>query len=123
MFDVVFVTVLVSLIVQAGTVGILVKRLGFTEEVSGAHAEVAVLDSLVTDLIEVRLTPRSTVLGGRLKDHVMPDGARVALAVRDGATFVPDGDMVLMADDVLLVAVAPETSPDTLVSWATQQPD
>src|SRR4029077_14655971 len=39
-FDVVFVTVLVSLIVQAGTIGVLVRRLGFTEEVSGAVAEV-----------------------------------------------------------------------------------
>jgi cell volume regulation protein A len=120
-FDVVFVTVLVSLIVQAGTVGMLVKRLGFTEEVSGAQAEVAVLDSLVTDLIEVRLTAQSTVLGGRLRDHVMPDGARVALAVRDEQTFVPDGDTVLMADDVLLIAVAPDTTPETLVAWATQQ--
>jgi potassium/hydrogen antiporter len=120
-FDVVFVTVLVSLIVQAGTVGMLVKRLGFTDEVSGAEAEVAVLDSLVTDLIEVRLSQRSTVLGSRLRDHVMPDGARVALVVRDGQTFVPDGDMMLMAGDVLLVAVAPDTTPETLVSWATQQ--
>ena len=120
-FDVVFVTVLVSLIVQAGTVGMLVKRLGFTAEVSGAEAEVAVLDSLVADLIEVHLSPRSTVLGSRLRDHVMPDGARVALVVRDGQTFVPDGDMMLMAGDVLLVAVAPDTTPETLVAWATQQ--
>ena len=76
-FDVVFVTVLASLIVQAGTIGMLVKRLGFTEDVSGARAEVAVLDSLVTDLIEVRLTAQSRVLGSHLRDRVMPGGARV----------------------------------------------
>ena len=51
--------------------------------------------------------------------HVMPDGARVALVVREETTFVPDGDMLLTAHDVLLVAVAPGTAPATLVAWAT----
>jgi hypothetical protein len=37
-------------------------------------------------------------------------------------TFVPDGDMVLTAGDVLLLAVAPNTAPDTLIAWATSQP-
>ena len=121
-FNVVFVTVLASLIVQAGTVGLLVKRLGFAEDVPGAHAEIAVLDGLIADLIEVRLTPRSPVVGTRLSDHGLPDGARVAFAVRDAHTFVPDGDMVLTAGDVLLIAVAPETDPETLIVWATDQP-
>ena len=31
----------------------------------------------------------------------MPDGSRVALVVRSGQTFVPDGDMMLMAGDVV----------------------
>jgi potassium/hydrogen antiporter len=120
-FDVVFVTVLVSLVVQAGTVGMLVKRLGFVEEPSGAQAEVAVLDSLVADLIELRLTSQSPAIGSRLRDRVLPEGARVALVVRDDQTFVPDGDWVLMINDVLLVAVAPDTSPETLVAWATHR--
>ena len=119
-FDVVFVTVLVSLIVQSGTVGLLVTRLGFAEEVSTARAEVAVLDSLVADLIELRLTATSPAVGSRLRERIMPGGARVALVVRAGATFVPDGNMVLTADDVLLVAVAPDTPPQTLVAWATE---
>jgi cell volume regulation protein A len=118
-FDMVFATVLASLVVQAGTVRLLVKRLGFVEEVSGAHAEVAVLDALVADLVELRLTARSTVLGSRLRDHELPNGARVALVVRGDQSFVPDGDMVLGPDDVLLIAVAPETNPETLTAWAT----
>ena len=122
-FDVVFVTVLTSLVVQSGTVGILVKRLGFDNEVSGAHAEIAVLDTLVADLIELRLTDRSPIVGTQLRDHALPDGARVALVVRDDQTFVPDGSMVLTADDVLLLAVAPETTPQTVIEWATRQPD
>ncbi len=121
-FDVVFVTVLASLVVQAGTVGILVKRLGFDDEVSGARAEVAVLDTLVADLIELRLTTRSPVVGTQLRDHELPNGARVALVVRAEQTFVPDGDMVLTVDDVLLLAVAPDTAPETLVDWANRQP-
>jgi potassium/hydrogen antiporter len=119
-FDVVFVTVLVSLIVQAGSVGVLVKRLGFAADPAGAHAEIAVLDSLVADLIEVRLMSQSPALGSRLSDRVLPDGARVALVVRDDHTFVPDGEWVLMINDVLLVAVSPDTAPETLVAWATQ---
>lgn len=122
-FNVVFVAVLASLIVQAGTIGALAKRLGFAEEVSGAHADVAVLDALVADLIELRLTSESPVLGTRLREHGLPNGARVALVVRNGQTIVPDGDLVLTADDVLLVAVAPETAPETLIAWATHQPE
>lgn len=118
-FNVVFVTVLASLIIQAGTVGALVRRLGFAEEVSSAHAEIAMLDALVADLIEVHLTARSPVVGTHLRDHELPNGARVALVVRTGLTFVPDGDTVLAADDVLLLAVAPDTPPDTLVEWAS----
>ena len=106
-----FVTVLASLLVQAGTVGIFVRRLGFAEEVFAAHAEVAVLDALVADLIELRLTTRSPVVGTRLRDHDLPNGSRVAHVVRDRQSFVPDGDMVLTADDVLLLAVAPDTTP------------
>ena len=120
-FNVVFVTVLASLIVQAGTVGSLVKRLGFAEDLSSAHAQIAMLDNLVADIIEVRLTPRSPVVGTRLSEHLLPDGAIVAFIVRDARTFVPDNDIVLAADDVLLVVVAPDTPPETLTAWATQQ--
>ena len=121
-FDVVFVTVLASLVIQSSTVGWLVKRLGFADEVSSAHAEVAVLDALVADLVELRLTARSPVVGTPLRDHELPNGARVALVVRNHETFVPDGDMVLTAGDVLLLAVAPDTVPDSLTEWATHRP-
>lgn len=121
-FDVVFVTVLASLIVQAGTVGVLVKRLRFPEEPSVARAEVAVLDALVADLVELRLTEGSPVVGTQLRDHRMPRDARVALVLRGGRSFVPGGTTVLTADDVLVVAVAPETAPEALVEWATRAP-
>ena len=121
-FDVVFVAVLASLVVQAGTVGPLVRRLRFADDVSSAHAEIAVLDGLVADLIEVRLTSRSPVVGSQLHEHRLPPGSRVAFVVRDRETFVPDGSAVLHAGDVLLVAVAPDTSPDALAGWATQEP-
>jgi Trk K+ transport system NAD-binding subunit len=70
----------------------------------------------------LRLTSKSPVLGSRLRERAMPDGARVALVVRGDSTFVPDGDMVLTDHDVLLVAVAPDTAPTTLVAWATDRP-
>lgn len=105
--------------VQAGTVGVLVKRLGFREEVSAARAEVAVLDALVADLIEIRLSKTPPLLGTQLHDHFVPDGARVALVVRGAETFVPDGDTTLALDDVLLLAVSSNTSPDTFIKWAT----
>jgi cell volume regulation protein A len=116
-FDVVFVVVLVSLVVQAGTIGPLVRRLGFADA-PVSQAEIAVLDALVADLVEVRLTPRAVVLGTRLRDQQLPNGSRVALIVRDGASFVPDGDLVLTEDDVLLVAVSPDTEPEAIDEWA-----
>lgn len=121
-FNVVFVTVLTSLIVQAGTLGRLVQRFGFAKEVSGAHVQIAILDALVADLIEVHLTTYSSVVGTPLRDHDLPKGARVALMVRGERTFVPDGDTVLMPFDVLLVAVQPDTPPEMLVEWTTRGP-
>ena len=118
-FNVVFVAVIASLVVQAGTVGVLVKRLGFAEEVSAAHAEVAVLDALVADLIEVRLSETSPLLGTQLHEHVVPEGARIALMVRGAETFVPDGDTTFADHDVLLLAVSAKSSPETFVKWAT----
>jgi len=118
-FNVVFVTVLVSLIVQSGTVGMLVKRLGFAEDLSAAHAQAAMIDGLVADLVEVHLTARSPLVGTRLADHSLPNEAVVAFVVREARTFVPDDDLVLAAADVLLVVVAPGTQPATLTAWAT----
>jgi potassium/hydrogen antiporter len=122
-FNVVFVVVLASLVVQAGTLGALVKRLGFTADNAGAHADVAVLDALVADLVELRLGERSSVVGRALRDLTLPAGARVAFAVRDGRTFVPDGDTVLADGDVVLLAVAPDTDPEAMVAWALGDPD
>jgi len=119
-FNVVFVTVLASLIVQAGTVGALTRRLGFSDEAPSAHAQVAILDNLAADLVEVRLTARSPVVGSRLRDHALPDGAVIAFVIRDARTFVPDDRVVLVADDVLLVVVAPDTTPEKVVAWATR---
>jgi cell volume regulation protein A len=121
-FNVVFVTVLISLVVQASTVGVLVKRLDFPAEASAAHAEVAVLDALVADLIEVRLNSRSHLLGTQLHDHVLPEAARIALVVRGGETFVPGGDTRFTSGDVLLLAVSPQSSPETFINWATAPP-
>lgn len=118
-FNVVFVAVLASVIVQASTVGLVTRRLGFAVEPPSASAQIAVLDNVVADLIEIRLTERSPVCGTRLAEHALPDGAVISFVIRNGQTFVPDKDLVLAANDVLVVVVAPDTEPDKVVAWAT----
>jgi cell volume regulation protein A len=117
-FDVVFVVVLVSLAVQSSTVGLLAERLHFESERGGATVEPAVLDSLVTDLVELQLDPSSRLVGQRLRDAAPPGGSRIALLVRLGETFVPDGDLVFKPDDVLLLAASAQVGEQDLRAWA-----
>ena len=59
------------------------------------------------------------MVGTHLRDHALPDGAAIAFVVRDSRTFVPDDSSTLLPNDVLFVVVAPDTSPESVVSWAT----
>ena len=61
----------------------------------------------------------SPIAGCTLNDQALPAGASLAFIVRVEHTFVPDGATVFATDDVLLLVVEPDTTPETLAAWAS----
>jgi cell volume regulation protein A len=110
-FDVVFFVVILSTLVQGLTVPPLAKWLGLVEaEVHGdGRAELIPSDNPFYEIVEVQLPPESAACARTLADRPMPEGARVAVVVRRGNSFVPDGSTVLEPDD-LLVITAPRST-------------
>jgi cell volume regulation protein A len=107
--DVVFVLVVVYTLVQAPTLPWLGRRLGV---VVAGHAvdvevEVAPLEQLGADLLQVRVTPGSRLHGVYVEELRLPPGAHVTLVVRDGRSLVPGAHTHFVhGDQVLVVATS-----------------
>jgi cell volume regulation protein A len=125
-FDVVFFVVILSTLVQGLTVPPLANRLGLVDaEVHGdGRGELIPSDNPYYEIVEMQLPPESVSAAFTLAERPMPEGARVAVVVRQGTSFVPDGSTFLEPDD-LLVITAPR-SPGVvrqLELWASGEPD
>lgn len=60
------------------------------------------------DLLQIRISKGSKLHGVYTSALRLPEGATLALIVRDGATTTPDTDMRLLEADVLLIFTPPE---------------
>jgi len=109
-FDVAFVVVVVSVAVQAPTIGALARRLGVTADDSVfVRREIVPVDALDADLVEITVPASTRVRTITLRDDPPPSGARVAVIHRgDGTTVIPNGDTTIEPGDTLLV-VTPRT--------------
>lgn len=118
-FDVAFVVVVASVIVQGPTVGALARRLGVVDlRPPTTRPEVVPVDAFESDLVEV-VVPRGSRLDGRpLRDRPLPGGSRVVVVRRGDHTIVPDGGSVLEADDVLLVLTDRATELAEIERWS-----
>jgi len=107
--DVVFVLVVVYTLVQAPTLPWLGRRLGV---VVAGHAvdvevEIAPLDQLGADLLQVRVGPGSRLHGVYVEELRLPPGAHVTLVVRGGQSLVPGSHTHFVhGDQVLVVATS-----------------
>lgn len=118
-FEIVFVVVIVSLLVQATTVPWVARRLGMVDaEPEPTFAEVLPIESSSANVAELHLQRGAAVIGRRLADVPLPYDARVAIARRAGDAFAPSGSTVLEEGDVLLVLLPPGCLGEDLVSWA-----
>jgi potassium/hydrogen antiporter len=118
-FDVAFVTVVISVAVQAPTVAWVARLLGLqADDPPAAPVEVLPIDSLDADVVELRLVAKARVVGARLAEVRPPGGARIAMVVRHEISFVPDGNTVLAEGDALLVVVPPGSDIGALAGWA-----
>ena len=103
--DVVFVLVVLYTIVQAPTLPWLGRRLGVVESGHSfdLEVEVAPLEQMGADLLQVRVGAGSRLRGVYLEELRLPVGAHVTLIVREGRSLVPNPHTRFAADDDILV--------------------
>ena len=106
--DVVFVLVVLYTLVQAPTLPWVGRRLGVVEagHAVDVEVEVAPLDQLRADLLQVRVGPGSRLHGVYVEELRLPPGAHVTLIVRDGQSIVPGPHTHFRTGDQVLVVAA-----------------
>jgi cell volume regulation protein A len=105
LFNVVFVLVVFYTLVQGPSLPFVARRLGVAApaEAVDLDLEVAPLDRLGADMLQVRIPQDSHLHGVEVFELRLPIGANVALIVRDGDTIVPSPTTLLRHGDELLV--------------------
>ena len=105
--DSVFVLVVVYTLLQAPTLPWVGRRLGVVEagQATDVEVEVAPLEQLRADLLQVRVGAGSRLHGVYVEELRLPAGAHVTLIVRDGQGLVPGPHThFVRGDQVLVVA-------------------
>ena len=108
-FDVTFVVVVVSVLLQAPTLPWVARRLGLADEVAAEDlaVESAPLGRSGADLVEIAVHDRSRLHGVSVQELRLPQPAHVALLVRRDGTVVPGPTTTLRHGDEMLVVVTP----------------
>jgi cell volume regulation protein A len=119
-FDVAFVVVVVSVAVQAPTIGLLARRLGVTADGAvSVRREIVPVDALDADLLEITVPATARLRRVELRDEPPPGGARVAVIHRDDdTTVIPTGSTTIDPGDVLLVVTPRTCDLDQLEAWS-----
>jgi cell volume regulation protein A len=119
-FDVAFVVVVVSVAVQAPTIGALARRLGVSGGASvSVRREIVPVDALDADIIEITVPTSARLHTVELRDGPPPGGARIAVIHRgDDETVIPTGGTVIEPGDVLLVVTPRTCDLDQLEDWS-----
>ncbi|WP_026423690.1 potassium/proton antiporter [Actinokineospora inagensis] len=105
--DAVFVLVIVLTLVQGGTLAVLAKvlRLDQGARTREVDVDVATLDELDAELLQVGIPNGSKLHGVYLSELRLPPGATVSLVARSGGGFTPGPNTRLQeGDQVLIVA-------------------
>ncbi|MBA4157496.1 MAG: potassium/proton antiporter [Gemmatimonadetes bacterium] len=114
LFNVVFFVVLVSAIVQGGTLPIVARQLGLEEEAEPSPPvtlEITSLRDVDADIVEYTLGKDSRAAGRRLNQLALPDGVVVAMIARENTLIPPRGSTTILPGDHLFIVLRPETRP------------
>jgi potassium/hydrogen antiporter len=109
LFDVVLVFVIVFTCLQGPTLPLVARWLGLVDDASAqdVEVEVAPLDKISADLLQVRIPPRSRLAGVEVGELRLPKDTVVSLIIRDERPFYPAGRERIKVGDELLI-VTPE---------------
>ncbi len=106
LFHIVFVMVVIYTLLTGPTLPLVAKllRVARRSEPRDLEVEVAPLERVAADLLQVTISPKSLLHGVEVGELRLPPGSSVALIVRDGKMLVPERRTVLRhGDDVLVV--------------------
>ena len=103
LFNVVFLSTIISLLVQGTTVSGMANLLGLACEERESAFDVNMHEDMKSVLTEVEVNESMLESGHTLKDIVLPENTLVMMICRDGEYFVPQGKTELRLGDKLLV--------------------
>ena len=111
LFDAVFLVVFVLTAVQAPTLAPLARRLRLLDADAAreVRVEVAPLEELQADMLQLTIPPGSRMHGVEVEELRLPRKARLTLVVRDGDSFVPQPGLRLRIGDALLIVTPSES--------------
>ena len=110
LFDVVLVFVIVFTCLQGPTLPLVARLLGLADDDSAREVEVEVapLDKISADMLQVRIPPKSRLAGVEVGELRLPAHTVVSLIIRDERPFFPSARERIKVGDELLI-VTPET--------------
>jgi potassium/hydrogen antiporter len=106
LFDIVFVIVVISTVLTGPTLPWVARVLGVTRQLEprSLDLEVAPLERVAADMLQVTVSPVSRLHGVEVGELRLPEGVSVSMVVREGHAIVPERRTVLRrGDDVLIV--------------------
>jgi potassium/hydrogen antiporter len=109
LFDVVLVFVIIFTCLQGPTLPLVARLLGLVDDgtTQDVEVEVAPLDKISADLLQVRIPSKSRLVGVEVGELRLPKDTVVSLIIRDGRPFYPDLRERIKGGDELLI-VTPE---------------
>lgn len=103
LFNVVFISTIISLVVQGTTVSGMANTLGLAYAERESSFEVNLHEDISSALTEVEVNPSLLKSGRTLKEITLPEHTLVMMIYREGNYFVPQGNTELFVGDKLLV--------------------
>jgi potassium/hydrogen antiporter len=106
LFNVVLVFVIVFTCLQGPTLPFVSRRLGLGDDESASEVEVEVapLDKISADLLQVRIPPGSRLSGIEIAELRLPKDTVVSLIIRGSTPFTPSArDRIKVGDELLVV--------------------
>lgn len=103
LFNVVFLSTIISLLIQGTTVSGMANLLGLSFEEREASFEVNMREDMTAGMTEVEVNEQMLQSGRTLKEITLPENTLVMMIYRDNDYFVPQGKTELHVGDKLLV--------------------
>lgn len=110
-FNLVFFAVLLSVMLQGGTLGMVARRLGLatpSRPMQRHGLELVTMAKSDLDLVVVDLPDPKGCPGAKIRDLKLPAGAVITLITRDGEVLIPKGNTRLLGWDQVTVLARAE---------------